>query len=128
VQLIKFILVIAVVAVALLAFRNRYDVGIRAGARLAALALAAFAIASIIDTAIPQALANAMGVTRGTDLVLYTLVVVFAMTATGLYLRTREIERTVALIVRSAAIRDSVLVWGMPRTESADPPVGPDEL
>jgi hypothetical protein len=128
VQLIKFILVIAVVAVALLAFRNRYDVGIRAGARLAALALAAFAIASIIDTAIPQALANAMGVTRGTDLVLYTLVVVFAMTATGLYLRTREIERTVALIVRSAAIRDSILVGGMPRTDSADPPVGPGEL
>jgi hypothetical protein len=119
VQLIKFVLVIAVLAVALLAFRNRYDVGIRAGARLAALVLAAFAIASIIDTNIPQSLANAMGVTRGTDLVLYTLVIVFAMTATGLYLRTREIERTVALIVRNLAIRDSVLTWGMPNSSAS---------
>jgi hypothetical protein len=127
-QLIKFFLVIAVVAVALLAFRNRYDVGIRAGARLAALALAALAIASIIDTAIPQALANAMGVTRGADLVLYTLVVVFALTATGLYLRTREIERTVALIVRSLAIRDSVLAWGMPSGDASEPAVDPDEV
>ncbi len=119
-HLIKVILVLAVIAVVLFAFRNRNRVGIRAGARLAGLVLAGFAAASIIDTDIPQWLATALGVTRGTDLILYTLVIVFAMTTTALYLRTREIERKLALIVRSSAIRDSVLASGMPRTVAPD--------
>jgi hypothetical protein len=125
-HLIKIVLVVAVLVVVLVAFRNRYRVGIRAGARLAALALAAFAIASIVDTNIPQSLANALGVTRGTDLILYTLVIVFAMTATGFYLRTREIERRLALVVRSSAIRDAVLAAGMPGDGPSDAFPDPD--
>ena len=113
-HLIKVILVVAVIACALLAFRNRNRVGMRAGARIGALLLAAFAIASIIDTGIPQTVADHVGVTRGTDFILYAFVIVFAVTTAGSYLRSRELERRMATIVRVSAIRDSVLAGGLP--------------
>lgn len=113
-HLIKIILVVAVVGCVLLAFRNRNRVGMRAGARIGALLLAMFAIASIIDTDIPQTVADHVGVTRGTDLILYGLVIVFVLTSVGLYLRSREVERKLATIVRVSAIRDSVLASGLP--------------
>ncbi len=113
-HLIKVILVVAVIVCALLAFRNRNRVGMRAGARISALLLTAFAIASIVDTDIPQTVANHVGVTRGTDLILYALVIVFAATTAGSYLRSRELERRIATVVRVSAIRDSVLAGGLP--------------
>ena len=113
-HLIKVILVVAVIGCVLVAFRNRNRVGMRAGARIGGLLLAAFAVASIIDTDIPQSVADQVGVTRGTDLILYALTIVFVLTSTGLYLRSRNLEQKLALIVRISAIRDSVLAGGIP--------------
>jgi hypothetical protein len=117
-HVIKIILIVVVLGLVVWAFRNRNRVGIRAGARLIGLVLAVFAIASIIDTGIPQALADHVGVTRGTDLILYTLVLVFVMTSVGLYFRAREIERRLATLVRVSAIRDAVLVDGLPGADN----------
>ena len=113
-QAIKLILVGVVLLVILWAFRNRRRVGLRAGARLLTLLLAVFAIASIVDTKIPQAVADAVGVTRGTDLILYALVIVFVVTTAGLYFRSRELERRLVEMVRVSAIRDAVLSSGPP--------------
>ncbi|HEX8094495.1 DUF2304 family protein [Jatrophihabitans sp.] len=110
---IKIVLVLAIIAM-FWAFRNRSRVGLRAGARLAAILLALVAIVSIIDPTVTQRVAEALGVTRGTDLLLYLLVVVFAATSLGFYFRFRELERRLADLARAAAIREAVTMQGMP--------------
>jgi hypothetical protein len=110
---IKIVLVLAIIGM-FWAFRNRSRVGLRAGARLAAIALAFLAIVSIIDPTVTQRAAEALGVTRGTDLVLYLLVIVFAGTSLGFYFRFRELERRLADLARAEAIREAVSVQGMP--------------
>jgi len=105
---IKIVLVGVFVLLLVWAFRNRNRVGMRAGARVTALLLATFAIASVLNPGIPQAAANALGVGRGTDLILYTLVLAFVVTSAGLYFRFREYEHRLVEIVRAAAIRDAL--------------------
>lgn len=119
---IKIVLVLAIIGM-FWAFRNRSRVGLRASARLAAILLALLAIVSIMDPDVTQRVAEALGVTRGTDLVLYLLVIVFAATSLGFYFRFRELERRLADLARAEAIREAVSVQGMPG--AAGPP-GPE--
>jgi hypothetical protein len=107
--LIKILLIAGFLGVLVWGFRNRNRAGMRASARVAALLLASFAIASILNPGIPQAAANAVGVSRGTDLILYALVLAFVVTSTGLYFRTRELERQIGAIIRTSAVREAVL-------------------
>lgn len=111
---IKIILVISFLVILFWAFRNRRRVGLRAGTRVGLLLLTAFAAASVIDTSIPQRAADLLGVTRGTDLVLYLLVVVFALSSAGLYFRCRDIESKVADLARSMALREAIITGGPP--------------
>jgi len=110
---IKIVLVLGIAAM-FWAFRNRSRVGLRAGARVAAIVLAVLAIVSIIDPTVTQRAAEALGVTRGTDLLLYLLVLVFAATSLGFYFRFRELERRLADLARAEAIREAISVQGMP--------------
>ncbi|MGN6753748.1 MAG: DUF2304 domain-containing protein [Intrasporangium sp.] len=118
-QWIKLPLVIAAVLILLMVFRYRQRVELRAGSRILALALGVVAVVSIINPAIPQALANALGVSRGTDLMLYALIVVFALTTLGLYFRVRETDHHLRQLVRSIAIDEAIRKDGPPRPEQA---------
>lgn len=113
-KIIKIVLTVSSTIIFLWAFRNRYRVELRAGARIFAFLLTALAIISILIPNVTQELADIVGVTRGTDLLLYVLVVVFAATSTGTYFRFREVDRTLASIVRANAIRDACLTYGVP--------------
>jgi len=119
-NLIKVLLILSFLGVLVWAFRNRARVGLRAGTRLAAVVLAGVAIASIINPNIAQRTADFVGVTRGTDLILYLLIVVFIMTGVGTYFRFREQERRLVDIVRANAIRDAILSQGMPGGDNND--------
>jgi hypothetical protein len=110
---IKIVLVLAIAGM-FWAFRNRSRVGLRAGARLGIILLALLAIVSIIDPTVTQRTAEALGVTRGTDLLLYLLVIVFAGTSLGFYFRFRELERRLADLARAEAIREAVSLQGIP--------------
>lgn len=120
-HLIKVLLLLALVALLVYSFRQRRRVGLRAGARAMVLLLAGFAIASVIDTNIPQRLATAVGVTRGTDLVLYALVIVFVLTSAGLYFRAREIENRLADLTREVALAEAVRADGLPGAPTPQP-------
>lgn len=117
---IKILLILASLLLLAWAFRNRQRVGLRAGARLGAIALTTLAVVSIAFPELLQRLAELVGVARGTDLLLYTFVVVFVLTTTGLYFRFREFERRQAEIVRSVAIQDAVLTDGRPGGDLVD--------
>jgi hypothetical protein len=121
-QWIKFPLVVAAILILVMVFRNRQRVELRAGSRLLALGLGAVAVISIIDPDIPQALANALGVTRGTDLILYLLIVVFVLTTLGLYFRVRETDHHLRRLVRSIAVEEAIRRDGPPRSEEPPTP------
>jgi hypothetical protein len=107
-SLIKILLIMSFVGVLLWGFRNRARVGLRASIRVGAFILTGAAIVSIINPDIPTTVANSLGVVRGTDLVLYVLIVVFTATSVGTYFRFREQESRLVEIVRAAAIRDAL--------------------
>ena len=119
---IKVVLVLVVLALLTWAFRNRKRVGMRAGARLMAVALAAFAIVSVLYPNLTTRAARAIGVGRGADLLLYVLVVAFAFTSAGLYFRSRDLERRLDIVVRRIAIREAVLEDGLPDGSRAPSP------
>lgn len=118
---IKFLLVATFLGALIWGFRNRGRVGIRAGARVLIVGLTGVAIASVIDPDIPQMAATAVGVTRGTDLVLYVLVVVFILTSAGMYFRFRDLERRMADLVRATAIQNAVATQDLPAIFRAGP-------
>ena len=86
----------------------------RAGIKIAAVTLAVVAVAAVADPSLTQDLANLVGVTRGTDLMLYVLVVVFAFTQPGTYFRFKELEMRFARAVRSQAIAEAIERDGLP--------------
>ncbi len=112
-QWIKFPLVAVALLVLVTLFRNRARVEMRAGTRLAALVMFGVAVASIVDPDLTQRAAELVGVTRGADLLLYVLVVVFAFTALGLYFRLREADLRLRRLARAIAI-DMALRDGEP--------------
>jgi hypothetical protein len=111
---IKFVLVALVLALLVWSFRNRDRAGIRASGRVAIFLLAVIAIASVLDPNITSEAAKLLGVTRGTDLVLYLLVMAFAFTSTGLYFRSKNLEAKLGAVVRQVAINEAVNSQGEP--------------
>ncbi|HEX6754641.1 MAG TPA: DUF2304 domain-containing protein [Mycobacteriales bacterium] len=115
--MIKVILVALILVVLVWGLRHHDDVGLRAGRRLAALLLAGFAIAAVLAPELTTRVAHAVGIGRGTDLLLYGLVVTFVFTTAGLYFRCRDIERRLVEVSRAVALRDALVTGG--------PPAGP---
>ncbi|MEO7130605.1 MAG: DUF2304 domain-containing protein [Dermatophilaceae bacterium] len=124
-QWIKIPLVIAAVLILVMVFRNRQRVELRAGSRLLVLILAVVAVLSIIDPDIPQAIANFLGVTRGTDLLLYALIVVFVLTTLGLYFRLSETDQHLRSLVRAVAIEEALRRDGDPGRPTGNPAPSP---
>ena len=119
--LIKVLLIVSFLGLLGWGFRNRNHVGLRAGMRLAAIVLTGAAIAAILNPDLLTRAANEVGVTRGTDLVLYLFIVIFIATSIGTYFRFREQDRRLVEVVRASAIREAVLLQGMPGASREDP-------
>lgn len=123
-MLIQVILLVGIVLVALLLLR-------RAGARhqairrLGLVVFGAFAITSVIVPGIWNALASAVGVGRGTDLLLYgTILVLLGYMATS-YIRFRELENRFTKLARRIAL-DEVAAPGAPLRSGPALPGGVD--
>jgi hypothetical protein len=105
--LIQVLLIAVVVAVAARLFRSR---GARSQAlrRLGLLLLAGFAVVSILFPDLWNRIARLAGVGRGTDMVLYALVVAFLSYTVTSYLRFREIETRYTKLARRLALDEAV--------------------
>jgi small membrane protein len=116
VTVIKILLILAVVALAVLVLRQH---GTNRGSALAKLGMAAFLLLAAYAVIRPQDvtwLAERLGVGRGTDLVLYLLVVGFGFFAVTTYLRFKQVEAQLAALARRIALDEAV------RTESDQAP------
>lgn len=126
---IKLILILAIGLVALAGIRVPRGARHVALRRVALIAFVLFAVASVLFPNVWNALANAVGVGRGTDLLLYVLIVVFLGYLTSSYLRFRGLESQITLLARRIAL-DEVGIQPVPAKpagasspEPANPPV-----
>jgi len=104
--LIQVVLIVVVVLVVARIFRSR---GARAQAirRVGLVIFAAFAAVSILFPDVWTGVAHRLGVGRGTDLVLYALVVAFLSFTVTTYLRFRDLETSYTRLARRIALEDA---------------------
>jgi hypothetical protein len=108
--LIQIVLILAVLTVLLVFVRSSHAPYVQASKRVG---LVLFAIANIYAVMRPNDLsviAHFLGVGRGTDLVLYTLVVAFMAGMFSMYQRFRVVDRRYTELARTIAIREAELV------------------
>ena len=107
---IQVLLITVVVAVALRLLRGS---GARTQAirRLGLMVFAAFAVWSILVPGVWNGIAHLVGVGRGTDMVLYALVVAFLSFTLTTYLRFRDFEARYTKLARRLALDEA----GRPR-------------
>lgn len=104
--LIQILLIIVVIAVALRLLRGS---GARTQAirRIGLVLFAAFAVWSILVPGVWTRIAHGIGVGRGTDLVLYALVVAFLSFTLTTYLRFRDFEARYTKLARRLALDEA---------------------
>jgi small membrane protein len=121
--LIQVLLIAVVLAVAARLFRSR---GARSQAvrRLGLIVFAAFAVVSILFPDLWNKIARVAGVGRGTDMVLYALVVAFLSFTVTTYLRFREFELRYTKLARRLAL-DEAQRQQRPPEQAADDVAGP---
>jgi hypothetical protein len=114
--IIQVVLIIVVVLVVARLFRSR---GARAQAirRIGLVAFAGFAAVSILFPDVWSGMAHRVGVGRGTDLVLYALVVAFLSFTVTTYLRFRDLETNYTRLARRIALSEAT----RPPEQDGDP-------
>ena len=106
-MLIQTLLMAAAFGIMIVLLRRRAAARTRAWKRLILVALLCVAIVSILRPELTTKAANLVGVGRGTDLLLYLLTAVFLYVVTGFYLKFKDVERQLTLLVRQLALAEA---------------------
>lgn len=104
---IQYVLVGVSVALLVLFLRRRGTARTAAGVKIAFVLFVMFGIYAALRPDDVSRLAGWVGVGRGTDLLLYALVVVFTFATLNIYLRFKEIELRYARLARAIALRNA---------------------
>ncbi len=104
-MLIQIVLISAVLIVLAVFARNWNTTRMRAWKRIAFIAFCVINVYAVLRPADTTRAAHMVGVGRGTDLVLYLLVVGVTALALNTYLRFRVIERRLTELARDTALR-----------------------
>jgi hypothetical protein len=104
--LIQVLLIAVVIAVAARLFRSRGERS-QALRRIGLVLFAAFAVVSILVPDLWNRIASVVGVGRGTDVVLYALVVAFLSFAGTTYIRFRDMETNYTRLARRIALDEA---------------------
>jgi len=102
-MIIRIGLVCVVIAFALLLLRNR-TMQTRAWTLIGLAALAAVAVLAVIFPGATTWVANAVGVGRGADLVIYLLIIILGFASLILYRRMLYLQRQLTAVARAVAI------------------------
>lgn len=106
IQVILIIVFAAFAIIVLLPGRGARKLAVR---RVVLAVIFAAAVVAVIFPGIVNSVANLLGVGRGTDLILYALVIVFVGNSVSASVRHRELERELTLLARTVALRDAPL-------------------
>ena len=102
--MIQILLLIAATALVLYFFTNRKKANAKAWVKLGFLVLVIAAVWAILRPDDLTILAKWLGVDRGTDLMLYALVIAFSFSTLSTYLRFKDLELRYARLARSIAL------------------------
>ncbi|MBA2953474.1 DUF2304 family protein [Nocardioides sp. MAH-18] len=126
---IQVLLIASVLLVVFIGVRRSPTIHVQAGKRIA---IVLFAIANVYAVLRPEQvneLAVALGVGRGTDLVLYATVVAFMAVTFNVFQRFQQVDRRYTDLARTVALREAETInreRGLTR-ESQPPVLHPDE-
>jgi hypothetical protein len=105
--IIQFLLVPALVLAVVLSLRSRNSVRGQARRKILAGLTVAAGVVSVLFPGMLQALADFVGVTRGTDLLLYALAVVVIYLVGSVSVRFREHESRLTRLTREVALTEA---------------------
>ena len=108
-MIVQVILVLAALGALVYFVRWAHGVHIRASKRIAFFVFIVVNIYAVLRPDDTTWVAHQIGVGRGTDLVLYLLVVAFVFGMLNTYLRQREISNHLTDLARTVALRDAEL-------------------
>ncbi|WP_328294877.1 DUF2304 domain-containing protein [Kineococcus sp. NBC_00420] len=116
---IQVLLIVVVLVVGVVLVRSTAGARHQAIRRLLLGALVALAVASILVPGAVTDVANAVGVGRGADLLLYGLVIAFLGFVVSSYRRSRHLEETITQLARRLALDEAVTPEQARRQEPA---------
>jgi hypothetical protein len=122
--IIKILLITAALGVAVLVLREKVPGQREASRRAAGLLLVVVGIIAVLWPQLTTTVANAVGVGRGTDLVLYLLVIVFAYSALATAQRIHRLQHDITVLTRELALSRPALPGGDQAPAQPVPPVG----
>lgn len=103
-MIVRVLLLAAIVVAVAWLVRSRHSGRRQAIARLGVLGLAVVWTVAVLRPDLVTRVANAIGVGRGADLLLYLLVVAFTFATVGLYRKIRDLEDRIAELTRGQAL------------------------
>lgn len=106
--MIQILLLLAALALAFYFFTNRRKANAKAWVKVGFVGLMLAAVWAILRPDDITLLANWLGVDRGTDLMLYVLIVAFFFTTISTWTRFREQELRYARLARAVALQNAV--------------------
>lgn len=106
--MIQIILLLAAAALVIYFLTNRRKAQAKAGVKIGFVVLVLAGIWAILRPDDLTVVANWLGVDRGTDLMLYVLVVAFFFTTMSTWVRFREQELRYARLARAVALQNAV--------------------
>lgn len=106
-MVVQVILILAAVGALVYFVRRQHNIRIRASKRVAFFLFIALNIYAVLLPDHVTWVARQVGIGRGTDLVVYLLVVAFVFGMLNTYLRQREISEHLTELARTVAIREA---------------------
>jgi hypothetical protein len=106
-KLIQYALLAGVLVIVYVFIRGQHGVRMQASKRLAFFAFALLNVYAVLRPDDVTRVAKFVGVGRGTDLLLYALIVTFVFSTLAMYMRLREDEQRVTQLARAVALRDA---------------------
>ncbi|MDY5786068.1 DUF2304 domain-containing protein [Corynebacterium sp.] len=106
--MIQVLLLLAAMALVAFFFSNRRKANAKAWVKIGFVGLVLAAVWAILRPDDVTVLANWLGVDRGTDLMLYVLIVAFFFTTMSTWTRFREQELRYARLARAVALQNTV--------------------
>lgn len=107
-SVVQILLLLAMVALVGYFVANRRKARAKAGVKIGFVVFVAVCLWAIVRPDDLTVVANWIGVTRGTDLLLYMLVLAFVFTTVSSYIRFREQELRYARLARAVALKTAV--------------------
>jgi small membrane protein len=106
-KLIQYALLAGLLITVIVFIRGQHGVRMQASKRLAFFAFALLNVYAVLRPEDVTRVAKLVGVGRGTDLLLYALIVAFVFATLAMFMRLREDEQRVTQLARALALRDA---------------------